>query len=77
MKTMNAGTCNPLAIRRRLATVFPDTFLLAKRCKCRLHIAGPEENPRSLILGVEPCARCRRYAWYLRRAGLTTASRAA
>lgn len=62
-------TPDPFIIRHRLATIFPGAFLLQKRCRCTLHLAGPEGDPNARVLGVEICPRCRRYGWYRTKMG--------
>lgn len=56
----------PSVLRRRLAAVFPGAFLLAKRCRCVVHVIGREGDPNARV-AVEPCRACRRYAAYLSR----------
>ncbi|WP_447859643.1 hypothetical protein [Nitrospira calida] len=57
---------NPVEIRRRLAAIFPGTFLLPRRdCRCVLHVAGAENDPNAEV-GVKVCRPCRKYERYLR-----------
>lgn len=53
-------------LRRKLATAFPGSFLLQKRCRCTVHVYG---NGPSADVAVAACGRCQRYARVRRRRG--------